>query len=123
MFAGTSIGADGEVDGEVCFNTSMTGYQEIITDPSYFGQIVTMTYPHIGNYGTTPADDESRRPACRGVVVRELARRPVVLAAFSLQAMALVAAVVLLDALRLRVRRWRQVLSAPVVVGRPRPRA
>ena len=51
VFTGTSFGAEGEVDGEVCFNTSMTGYQEILTDPSYRGQIVTMTYPQIGNYG------------------------------------------------------------------------
>src|SRR6266513_1582945 len=51
VFSGTSFGAEGEVDGEVCFNTSMTGYQEILTDPSYRGQIVTMTYPEIGNYG------------------------------------------------------------------------
>ncbi len=62
--------------GEVVFNTAMTGYQEIITDPSYAGQIVTFTCPHIGNYGVTPDDDESRRPACRGVVVRELTDRP-----------------------------------------------
>ncbi|MCA9204022.1 MAG: carbamoyl phosphate synthase small subunit, partial [Planctomycetales bacterium] len=51
VFQGEAFGADGEVDGEVCFNTSMTGYQEILTDPSYRGQIVTMTYPEIGNYG------------------------------------------------------------------------
>jgi carbamoyl-phosphate synthase small subunit len=61
--------------GEVVFNTALTGYQEIITDPSYAGQIVTFTYPHIGNYGVTPADDESRRAFCRGVVIRDLARR------------------------------------------------
>ncbi len=61
--------------GEVVFNTVLSGYQEVITDPSYAGQIITFTYPHIGNYGVTPADDESRRPFCRGVVVRELARR------------------------------------------------
>ena len=59
VFTGTSIGADGEVDGEVCFNTSMTGYQEILTDPSYRGQIVTMTYPQIGNYGVNAEDVES----------------------------------------------------------------
>src|SRR6202012_374634 len=53
-----------------------TGYQEILTDPSYAGQIITFTYPHIGNYGVAPDDDESRRPFCRGVVVRELAARP-----------------------------------------------
>ena len=63
VYTGTSIGADGEVDGEVCFNTSMTGYQEILTDPSYRGQIVTMTYPQIGNYGICEEDLESERPA------------------------------------------------------------
>ena len=62
--------------GEVVFNTVLTGYQEVITDPSYAGQIITFTYPHIGNYGVTPDDDESRRPFCRGVIVRDLARRP-----------------------------------------------
>ncbi|WP_419841640.1 glutamine-hydrolyzing carbamoyl-phosphate synthase small subunit [Candidatus Poriferisodalis sp.] len=61
--------------GEVVFNTVMTGYQEVITDPSYAGQIIAFTYPHIGNYGTAAADAESRRPVCRGVVVRDLARR------------------------------------------------
>src|SRR5206468_4071476 len=61
--------------GEVVFNTVLTGYQEVITDPSYAGQIIAFTYPHIGNYGVTPDDDESRRPFCRGVIVRELARR------------------------------------------------
>jgi carbamoyl-phosphate synthase small subunit len=61
--------------GEVVFNTALSGYQEIVTDPSYAGQIITFTYPHIGNYGTNPDDDESRHPFCRGVVVRDLARR------------------------------------------------
>ena len=61
VYSGTSIGADGEVDGEVCFNTSMTGYQEILTDPSYRGQIVTMTYPQIGNYGVSDEDLERTR--------------------------------------------------------------
>ena len=56
VYTGASFGAKGEVDGEVCFNTSMTGYQEILTDPSYRGQIVTMTYPHIGNYGVNDED-------------------------------------------------------------------
>src|SRR5262245_12540057 len=74
VFAGTSIGADGEVDGEVCFNTSMTGYQEILTDPSYRGQIVTMTYPQIGNYGVNAEDVESQRPQLAGFVVREHSR-------------------------------------------------
>src|SRR6187399_1860650 len=72
VFTGTSIGADGEVDGEVCFNTSMTGYQEILTDPSYRGQIVTMTYPLIGNYGVNEQDVESWRPHVAGFVIREL---------------------------------------------------
>ena len=66
---------DGVTAGEVVFNTVLTGYQEVITDPSYAGQIITFTYPHIGNYGVTPDDDESHRPFCRGVVVRDLARR------------------------------------------------
>ena len=74
MFAGTSIGAEGQVDGEVCFNTSMTGYQEILTDPSYRGQIVTMTYPQIGNYGVNAEDVESQRPQLAGFVVREHSR-------------------------------------------------
>ena len=74
VFTGTSIGADGEVDGEVCFNTSMTGYQEILTDPSYRGQIVTMTYPQIGNYGVNEDDLESARPHLAGFVVREHSR-------------------------------------------------
>jgi carbamoyl-phosphate synthase small subunit len=75
-FEGEAIGAPAEVaTGEVVFNTVMSGYQEVLSDPSYAGQIVTFTYPHIGNYGITPVDDESRRPFCRGVVVREPARR------------------------------------------------
>ena len=74
VYTGTSIGADGEVDGEVCFNTSMTGYQEILTDPSYRGQIVTMTYPQIGNYGVNAEDVESGRPHLAGFVVREHSR-------------------------------------------------
>jgi carbamoyl-phosphate synthase small subunit len=74
VFTGVSIGAAGEVDGEVCFNTSMTGYQEILTDPSYRGQIVTMTYPQIGNYGTNEEDVESQRPHLAGFVVREHSR-------------------------------------------------
>ncbi len=78
VFEGEAIGADppgGVASGEVVFNTVLSGYQEVITDPSYAGQIITFTYPHIGNYGVTPNDDESARPFCRGVVVRELARR------------------------------------------------
>ena len=75
VFDGTNIGAQGEVDGEVCFNTSMTGYQEILTDPSYRGQIVTMTYPQIGNYGVNDEDVESSKPHLAGFIVRENARR------------------------------------------------
>lgn len=74
VFQGTAFGAQGEVDGEVCFNTSMTGYQEILTDPSYRGQIVTMTYPQIGNYGVVDADNEHERPSLSGFVVREESR-------------------------------------------------
>lgn len=74
VFTGRAFGARGEVDGEVVFNTSMTGYQEILTDPSYHGQIVTMTYPQIGNYGVNRQDMESRRPWVRGFVIRELSR-------------------------------------------------
>jgi carbamoyl-phosphate synthase small subunit len=74
VLTGTSFGAAGEVDGEVCFNTSMTGYQEILTDPSYRGQIVTMTYPQIGNYGVNAEDVESQRPHLAGFVVREHSR-------------------------------------------------
>ncbi|MHB1533838.1 MAG: glutamine-hydrolyzing carbamoyl-phosphate synthase small subunit [Acidimicrobiales bacterium] len=62
--------------GEVVFNTALTGYQEVLTDPSYAGQIITFTYPHIGNYGVVPDDDESVRPFCRGMIVRELTERP-----------------------------------------------
>jgi carbamoyl-phosphate synthase small subunit len=76
VFEGEAIGAEVPVaTGEVVFNTVLTGYQEVITDPSYAGQIITFTYPHIGNYGVTRLDDESRRPHCRGVIVRDLARR------------------------------------------------
>jgi carbamoyl-phosphate synthase small subunit len=75
VFTGTSFGADGEVDGEVCFNTSMTGYQEVLTDPSYRGQIVTMTYTEIGNYGVNSEDVESRKPHLAGFIVRECSRR------------------------------------------------
>jgi len=74
VFTGTSFGAAGEVDGEVCFNTSMTGYQEILTDPSYRGQIVTMTYPQIGNYGVNADDVESAKPHLAGFIVRENSR-------------------------------------------------
>ncbi|HWP82236.1 MAG TPA: glutamine-hydrolyzing carbamoyl-phosphate synthase small subunit [Bacteroidota bacterium] len=71
VFTGEAFGAHGEVVGEVVFNTSMTGYQEILTDPSYAGQIVTMTYPLIGNYGINPEDLESTKPQVSGFVVRE----------------------------------------------------
>jgi carbamoyl-phosphate synthase small subunit len=71
-FAGEAFGAPGTVQGEICFNTAMTGYQEVLTDPSYYGQIVTMTYPLIGNYGINDLDDESLKPHVRGFVVGEL---------------------------------------------------
>ena len=79
VFEGELIGAEapaGVAAGEVVFNTALTGYQEIVTDPSYAGQIITFTYPHIGNYGVNADDDESRGAFCRGVIVRDLARRP-----------------------------------------------
>ncbi len=72
LFEGRSFGATGTSTGEICFNTSMTGYQEVITDPSYRGQIVTMTYPQIGNYGVNPDDAESASPHVRGFVIGEL---------------------------------------------------
>jgi carbamoyl-phosphate synthase small subunit len=78
VFEGELMGAvapGGIAAGEVVFNTALSGYQEIITDPSYAGQIITFTYPHIGNYGVNPDDDESRGAFCRGIIVRDLARR------------------------------------------------
>ena len=78
VFEGEHLGADapgGVASGEVVFNTVLAGYQEVITDPSYAGQIITFTATHIGNYGVNATDFESRRPFCRGVVVREIARR------------------------------------------------
>jgi carbamoyl-phosphate synthase small subunit len=72
VFRGVAIGADGESSGEVVFNTSMTGYQEILTDPSYSRQIVTLTYPHIGNVGVNEEDEESRSPWVAGLVIRDL---------------------------------------------------
>src|ERR1051326_632215 len=72
LFHGEAFGARASACGEVCFNTSMTGYQEILTDPSYKGQIVTMTYPLIGNYGVNTVDVESWRPHVGGFVIREL---------------------------------------------------
>ena len=71
VFEGTSYGAEGEAVGEVVFNTCMSGYQEILTDPSYKGQIVTMTYPLIGNYGVNPEDVESHRPFVEGFIIKE----------------------------------------------------
>ena len=72
LFSGYSIGAPGRATGEVVFNTSMTGYQEILTDPSYCRQIVALTYPHVGNVGANPEDDESRRAFASGFVVRDV---------------------------------------------------
>ena len=76
LFRGTSMGASGEIVGEVVFNTAITGYQEILTDPSYRGQIVTMTYPHIGNTGVNFEDNESVRPFLAGFVVKEYCGYP-----------------------------------------------
>ncbi len=76
IFHGNSFGVEGEVIGEIVFNTGMTGYQEVLTDPSYCGQIVTMTYPLIGNYGVNFDDIESSRPQVRGFIVRELCKTP-----------------------------------------------
>ena len=76
FFEGESFGATGTRVGEVCFNTAMTGYQEVLTDPSYRGQIVAMTYPLIGNYGTNSLDQESRSPHVRGFIIEELTEVP-----------------------------------------------
>src|SRR5438046_473915 len=76
VYTGRGFGARGEACGEVVFNTSMTGYQEVLTDPSYKGQIVAMTYPLIGNYGVNAEDTESRAPQVEGFIVRELSRLP-----------------------------------------------
>ncbi len=78
LFEGELLGYEPEqkyTSGEVVFNTALTGYQEVITDPSYAGQIITFTYPHIGNYGISNEDFESNRPYCRGVILKDLARR------------------------------------------------
>src|SRR4030095_14690654 len=75
VFIGSSIGATGETTGEVVFNTALTGYQEILTDPSYCRQIVTLTYPHIGSYGTNAEDVESARVFAAGLVVKEVPAR------------------------------------------------
>src|SRR5882672_11804137 len=71
IYRGAAAGAEGEARGEVVFNTSMTGYQEVLTDPSYAGQIVTMTCAEIGNYGVSPDDVESRAPQVAGFVIRD----------------------------------------------------
>ena len=71
IFNGISLGIKGEVSGEVCFNTSMTGYQEVLTDPSYSGQLVTLTYPHIGNYGVNSKDVESNKIQVSGLIIKE----------------------------------------------------
>ena len=76
LFRGQALGAEGETSGEVIFNTAMSGYQEILTDPSYRGQIVTMTYPLIGNYGLNDEDVESRRPWVNGLIVKEASAYP-----------------------------------------------
>jgi carbamoyl-phosphate synthase small subunit len=79
VFEGEAAGALGQLGtaaGELVFNTALSGYQEVVTDPSYAGQVVAFTNPHIGNYGTNAADDEARRPFCRGVVVRDLVTVP-----------------------------------------------
>ncbi len=76
IFEGNSFGVTGEVIGEIVFNTGMTGYQEVLTDPSYCGQIVTMTYPLIGNYGVNFEDIESTKPQVKGFIVRELCKTP-----------------------------------------------
>ncbi len=76
IFEGVAFGAQGEVEGEVVFNTSMSGYQEVITDPSYCGQMVVMTYPLIGNYGINPEDFESDRPFLSGFIIKELSGIP-----------------------------------------------
>jgi len=74
IFRGTSVGAEGQTIGEIVFNTAMTGYQEILTDPSYCRQIVTLTYPHIGNTGTNSEDMESARVHASGLVIRDSSR-------------------------------------------------
>src|SRR5581483_5610573 len=76
IFEGESLGAPGRTYGEVVFNTGMTGYQEILTDPSYAGQIVDLTYPLVGNYGINPDDFESRRVQVEGFIVREADETP-----------------------------------------------
>src|ERR671929_2266173 len=77
VFTGRAFGASGTSEGEVVFNTSITGYQEILTDPSYEGQIVTMTYPLIGNTGVNPEDVESRKPFLEAFIVKRLSPMPI----------------------------------------------
>src|SRR5664280_1599094 len=74
--AAPGLGGEGIATGEAVFNTVLSGYQEVLTDPSYAGQVIAFTYPHIGNYGVNPTDDEAARPHCRGIIVRDLADRP-----------------------------------------------
>src|SRR3954470_11131122 len=79
VFEGEAIGAtpeNGVATGEVVFNTVLSGYQEVLTDPSYAGQVIAFTYPHIGNYGVSAEDAESGRTYCRGVIVRDITDRP-----------------------------------------------
>jgi carbamoyl-phosphate synthase small subunit len=76
VFRGEGFGATGTVTGEICFNTSLSGYQEVLTDPSYYGQIVAMTNPHIGNYGVNVLDEEAHGPKVRGFVIEELSDLP-----------------------------------------------
>ena len=75
VFRGAGFGAEADAEGELVFNTAMTGYQEVLTDPSYRGQMVVMTYPHIGNYGVIPGDEESRRVWVEAFIVKEVCRR------------------------------------------------
>lgn len=74
IFEGEAFGSSGEIGGEVIFNTSMAGYQEILTDPSYYGQIIMLTYPLIGNYGIAKEDFEAMQPYANGLIVKELCR-------------------------------------------------
>src|SRR5438270_7502237 len=76
VYTGRAFGARGETFGEVVFNTALTGYQEVLTDPSYHGQIVAMTYPHQGNYGLNDLDEEATHPWVRGFIVREATTQP-----------------------------------------------
>ena len=75
-FEGLSFGAVGTISGEVVFNTGMTGYQEVITDPSYYGQLITFTYPEIGNTGVNYEDNESSHPSVKGVIARQISKTP-----------------------------------------------